>query len=63
MIICRHCRFNFGDIALIDAHLALLRCVVHNSPICPKCYACQAQTPLIQFPVSLREAQRWRDVT
>jgi hypothetical protein len=62
-VICKFCHFNFGDIALCDAHLALLRCEEHNTPICPKCFACQAKTPLIGFPVLLREAQRWRDVT
>jgi hypothetical protein len=42
---CKFCGTNFAE--AIEAHLLLVNCPEHNSPICPKCFACQEAGPIL----------------
>jgi len=68
--ICRFCEFDFSTADA--AGLIVARCHEHDSPICPRCYCCQAVPPALpiglplEIPLEIGSDvldERWRDAT
>jgi hypothetical protein len=52
-VTCKFCHFDFAD-----SDLPPIRCSEHDSPVCPKCFSCQAVAPMFPFLAAL-----WRDAS
>lgn len=46
-MICRFCHFDFALADSLD--LLVITCELHNARVCPKCYACQAEDPMLNL--------------